>query len=100
MEWVHQVIYNMIVTKYIDSKVFDYIDPCGETLSSVSLEIISLYHRTIGFASGQYIYSRDILFNLASAVDWWVLTDRNQQQFDIAYVCAPSNSDLGVIYVI
>ena len=32
VERVHQVILNMLVTKGLDKKVFDYIDPWGETL--------------------------------------------------------------------
>ena len=33
---VYQVILNMLVTKDIDNKVFDYIDPYGETLASMA----------------------------------------------------------------
>ena len=33
---VQQVILNMLVTKDIDNKVFDYIDPYGETLASMA----------------------------------------------------------------
>ena len=33
VEQVHQVILNMIVTKDLDNKVFDYIDTWGETPS-------------------------------------------------------------------
>ena len=29
---VYQVILNMVVTKDLDKKVFDYVDPLGETL--------------------------------------------------------------------
>ena len=36
VERVHQVILNMLVTKYLDEKVFDHIDPWGETLASVA----------------------------------------------------------------
>ena len=32
MKRVHQVILNMLVTKYINNKVLDYIDPWCETL--------------------------------------------------------------------
>ena len=32
VELVHQVILNMLVTKDIDNKVFNYIYPWGETL--------------------------------------------------------------------
>ena len=33
---VHQVIINMLVTKDLDNKVFDYIGTWGETLASIS----------------------------------------------------------------
>ena len=33
---VHKVILNMLVTKDIDNRVFDYIDPWGKTLASIS----------------------------------------------------------------
>ena len=36
VEQVHQVISNTLVTKYLANKVFDYIDPCGETLASIA----------------------------------------------------------------
>ena len=32
---------------------------------------------------GQYIFFRDMLFNLASVVDWQVVTDAKQRQVDI-----------------
>ena len=35
VEWVHQVILNMLVTKDIANKVFDYIDPWVEILSYI-----------------------------------------------------------------
>ena len=41
---VHQVILNIIVTKYLDKKLFDYIDPWGETLASIySINLLSRY---------------------------------------------------------
>ena len=46
-ERVNQVILNMIVTNNIDNKVFDYIDPWGETLAYIERYIRASYHRTI-----------------------------------------------------
>ena len=39
VEQVHQVILNMLITKDLDNKVFDYIYPWGETLAYVAGEI-------------------------------------------------------------
>ena len=69
VELVHQVILNMLVTNDLDNKVFDYIYPWGETLSSIAWEIKASYCRTIMDTPGQGIFGRDMLFNLASAVD-------------------------------
>ena len=36
VDQVHQVILNMFVTKDIDNKVFNYIDPWGENLEYIA----------------------------------------------------------------
>ena len=36
VEKVHQVILNMLVTKDLDNKVLNYIDPWGETLAYIA----------------------------------------------------------------
>ena len=38
VELVHKVILNMLVTKDIDNKVFDYTDPWGENLAYIAWE--------------------------------------------------------------
>ena len=65
VERVHQVILNMLVTKDLDNKVFDYIDPWGETPSSIAWDIRASYHRTIKATPGQYVFGIDMLFKLA-----------------------------------
>ena len=74
VDLLHQVILNMLVTKYLDNKVFDYIDPWGETLSYIAWEIRDSYHRTIMATLGQAVFCRDMLFNFASVVEWRVVT--------------------------
>ena len=66
---LHQLILNVLVTKDLDNKVFNYIFPWGETLSSIAWEIRASYHLTIMNTPGQDVFGRDILFNLASVVD-------------------------------
>ena len=68
VEWVHQVIYNMLVTKDIDNNVFDYINPWGEILSYISLVIRYYYHNTIRATPVQYVFGRDMIFNTTSVV--------------------------------
>ena len=83
VEQVHQVILNIIVTKDINNKLFDYMDPLGETLEYIAWAIRSSYHRTIMATPGQASFGRDILFNLASVVDWRVATYVKKCQVDI-----------------
>ena len=68
VERVQQVILNMLVTKDIDNKVFNYIYPWGETLASIVWAIRASYHRTIMATPGQAVFGRDMLFSLASVV--------------------------------
>ena len=83
VEWVYQVILNMLATKDIEKMVFDHIDPWGETLSSIAWAIKKSYHCTIMSTPVQAIFGRDMLFNLAPAVDWRVLTAAKQRQLHI-----------------
>ena len=76
----------MLVTNDLDNKAFDYIDPWGETLACIAREIRAFYQRTIMTTSGQYIFGRYMLFNLASVLDWRVVTTAKQRQVDIGNV--------------
>ena len=70
MNQLHQLMLNMLVTKDIDNKVFDYIDPWGETIASISWEIRASYHRNKVATPDQSVFGKDILFNLTSVVEW------------------------------
>ena len=68
VEQLHQVISNVLVTKYLDNKVFDHIDTWGETIASIAYTIRDSYHRTIMATPGQDLFGRDMIFNLVSVV--------------------------------
>ena len=68
VERVHQVMLNMLVTKDLDKKVFEYIYPWGETLAYISWAIKDSYNCTIMTAPSQYIFGKYMVFNLASVV--------------------------------
>ena len=80
----------MFVTKENDVKVYDHIDPWGETLLSVAWEIRASYHCTLGFTPGRAMIGRDMLFNLTSIFYRHVLTARNQRKVDVDNVCKKS----------
>ena len=71
---MHQVILNILVTKDTDNKLFNYIDPWGETLASIAREIMTSYHHTITFTLVQAVFGRDMIFNLTSVIYWQVIT--------------------------
>ena len=83
LEGDNQVILHMIVTKDLAKKVFDYIDPLGETLKYMEWAIMASYHRTFKATPGQYIFGRDMISNLTSVIDWQFITNRKHQQLDI-----------------
>ena len=78
VEQVHQVILNILVTKDLDNKVFNYTGPWGETLSSIALSISASYHCNNQSTSGQSIFGRYMIFNLTSVVECRVITAANQ----------------------
>ena len=80
---MHQVIVNMLVTKYLANKFFDYIYPRGETLATIAWVIRDSSHSTIKSTSGQDVFVRDMIFNLTSVVYWRVITAGKQRQVDI-----------------
>jgi len=80
VERVHQVIQNMIRTKDLTNRIFDYIDPWGEILSSIAWAIRASYHSTLGATPAQLVFGRDMIFNLKAIVDWRTITARKQKQ--------------------
>ena len=65
VERVNKLILNMLVTKDIDNKVFNYMDSLGETLAYIAWEIWAYYHRTIMATPGKAVFVRDTMFNLS-----------------------------------
>ena len=102
-EKFHQVIFNMLVTKDIYNKVFDYIDPWGKTLVPIAWEIRDYYHCTIGTTPEKYVFGRDMIFNLTSVVDCRVITAKKQCQFEIDNICKNAKQfrfDYAVGYIV
>ena len=75
VERIHQVIYNIIVTKNLDRKVYDYID--------YLMEILASYHSTLVCMSGNYMFGGDMPLNPTSSIDWRVVNYRKQRQVNI-----------------
>ena len=74
VELVHQVILNMLVTKYPDNKVFKHIYPWDENLSYIAWVIRASCHHTIIATQVQDVFVKDMTLNLTSVVYWTVVT--------------------------
>ena len=77
---MHQVILNILLTKDLDNKYFDYIYPWGKTLAYIASAIRASYHRTIMATLGLAVFGKDMISDLVSVVDWQFITAANQQQ--------------------
>jgi hypothetical protein len=64
IERIHQVVTSMLLTKNLSNKEFDYIDPWGDVLSSISWAIRASYHHTLKATPGQIVFGRDMLLNM------------------------------------
>ena len=82
VERIHQVVRNMLLTRDLNNQVFDYIDPWGENLSSIAWAIRASFHSTLNATPAQLVFGRDIIFNIASIVDWRNITARKQKQIE------------------
>ena len=80
LEQVHQVIHNMIVTKYIKTRTVDYINTWGEILTSVSWAIRALHHSKLYALPNQLIFGRKMIFNLISVIYLRVIHAREQKK--------------------
>ena len=83
VEWVHQVILNMLVTKDLDNKFFHYLYPWGENLAYKAWAMKASYNWTIHDTPDQDVFGIDMKFNLTSVVDWWFITTGKQRQVEI-----------------
>ena len=83
IDQLHQVILNILVTKELYKKIFEYIDPWGETLAFIAWAIRDSYHRTTMSTPFQAVYGIFMLFYLALVIDWRVVTAAKQRQVDI-----------------
>ena len=76
--WFHQVIYNILVTKYLSKIVFDFIYPLDDIINYISWEAGNDHNCTLQSTKFQYVFVRDMIFDLVLIIDWNVITnDKN-----------------------
>ena len=62
VEWVHEVIFIMIVAKVLYNRVLDYIDPWSKTLAYTAWDIRDSSHQNINTTPAQYFFGSDMIF--------------------------------------
>ena len=72
----------MFVTKDLSNQIFDYIDPWGETLSSIAWAVQALHHSTLNKTPSQLVFGKDMIFNVSTVVDCCAITLRKRKQVD------------------
>ena len=83
MEWVNQVILNMLAAKYLSNKVFDCIYLYSETLAYIAWEINSSYNRTIQATPFQARFGRKMILKPTSVIYGQVITAGKHWQVNI-----------------
>jgi hypothetical protein len=64
----------------LSNRIFDYIDPWGEIISSTAWAIRASCHSTLGATPVQLVFGRDMIFNIKTIIDWRTVTARKQKQ--------------------
>ena len=82
VERIHQVLRHMFLTKNLKEQVLDYIDPFGDTLASIAWAVRASYNSSTQATPAQLVFGRDMMFNLATLVNWKDLSLRKQKQVD------------------
>ena len=82
VERIHQVLRHMFLTKNLKERTLDYVDPFGDILASVAWAIRASYNSATDSTPAQNVFGRDMLFNIASMVNWKELSLRKQTQVD------------------
>ena len=78
MEWVHQVIGNIIRTFELENNYLDTNDPWKGILSAMAFAVCSTFHTTLKQSPGQVIIGRDMMLNIIHEATWEYIHQRKQ----------------------
>ena len=82
LEYVHQVLGDMLHTKNLHQYDFDALDLWSDILVSVSWAICSTHHSTLKASPAQLVFNRDMLLNIKFIADWETIRLRIQKDVD------------------
>ena len=70
LEWIHQVLVNLVRTCNITQSHVEKDDPWSGILSSTEFEIRSKTNRIKVYSPGQLIFFRDMIIPIKQMVGW------------------------------
>ena len=74
----------MLLTKNLSQQTLDYIDPFGSILASVAWAVHSSYNNSTDATAAQFVFGRDMMFNISTLVNWKELSLKKQALVDKA----------------
>ena len=86
LEWIHQVIGNLVRTCNITQYCIDKDDPWSRISAAAEFEIISTTDRIKVYGPGQLIFGRDMILPIKNTVDWELMRQQNQTQINKYYI--------------
>jgi hypothetical protein len=70
VEWVHQVIGNIIQTFELENNYLDGNDPWKGILSATAFAVRSTFHTTLKNTPGQLVFGHDLILNVKHEANW------------------------------
>ena len=68
LEWIHQVLGNLVRNYNITQTYVGKDDPCSGILSAVAFEIFSTTNRLKSYSTGQFKFERDVIVMIKHTV--------------------------------
>ena len=87
LEWIYQVIGNLLRTFNVKQTYVDRNDPWMGILAAVAFVIFRTISRQKVYSPGQLIFDHDINFLIKNRVDWELICKRKQAQINIDNAC-------------
>src|SRR5687768_9401321 len=78
VEWIHQVIGNIIRTFDLEANYLDNDDPWRGILAATAFADVSTYYTTVQKMPGQLVFGCDMIFNIQHVANWECIRQNKQ----------------------
>ena len=82
LEWINQVILNLVQTCNINQNYVDEDDPWYGILAAAEFVIISTTNRLKGYIPGKLVFGRDMILLIKHKVNWEIIRQKNQTKIN------------------